>query len=271
MNAIMKAIDDVKYRIPAQILNEVFVKKGNNWKNFTPVSLDERIINLVIKNRVLVDCNLVGGAEVTIPLDGYVVERYDAFSAVYVVPKSATQGRSITSVLSVGYAATSMQGVMGGLGGIRQGTVNAVNMAGMAVMDAASPMPISSTARVQLIAENTILVKDVNPLISNAYVRCIIANDENLNHIQRRSIPVFCKLVELAVKSYVYNTLIITMDSAFLQGGMDLGKFKDIVEGYADSEEMYQEFLRDKWAGVSVMNDRETFTRLIKMQLGASR
>lgn len=271
MNTIMKAVDSVKYRIPIQILNEVFIKKQTNWKNFTPVSLDERIINLVIKNRVLPDCNLVGGTELTISLDGYNVERYDAYTAVYVVPKSATQGRSIMSVLSVGYASTSMQGLIGGMGGIRQGSVTPTTMAGMAMMDSNSPIPLASSARVQLIAENTIMVKDVNPLLSNAYIRCVISDDENMSHIQKRSVPYFEKLVELAVKSYIYNTLAITMDSAFLQGGMDLGKFKEIVESYSDAEEMYQDYLKDTWSGVATMNDRESFTRILKLQIGSMR
>lgn len=271
MNPIIKAVDEVKYGIPPQILREVFSPRANQWRNNTPVSIDEQIIALVIRPRVLVDCNLVGGSEVLIPLDGYLVERFDAFTATYFVPKSATDGRSIMSVLSVGYASTSLQGLMGGMGGVKPCSVTPTNMAGMAMMDAMSPIPVASSARAQLVAENTIRIRDVNPLISNAFIRVVLANDDQLSHIQMRSIPAFCRLALLAVKSYIYNESILRIDQAQLSGGMDLGKFKEIVEEYRDSDELYKEFLEKQWSGISTMNDHEAYTRLIKLGVGAMR
>jgi hypothetical protein len=252
------------------ILKEIFSTKNYHWRD-TPISIDEQITNLVIKNRVMVDCNLVGGTHALIPLDNLRVEQVDAYTNVYRIPKSLTQGRSIVSVLSVGYGTTSLQGLVGGLGSIRPGSVSAAAQAGQAMMDSMSPIPVSSTAKVQLIAENTIMVRDTNTLISNGYLRCILANDNEFSHIQLRSILAFCKLVELAVKSYIYNEYTIQMDRAFLSGGQDLGRFKEIVDSYADAEEMYQDYLREKWAKTSFMNDTETYTRFLKMQLGSHR
>jgi len=270
MNAISKALSEVRFRIPPPIIKEVFTQKAYHWRD-TPISTDEQITNLVIKERVLVDCNLVGGVEANIPLDGLRLELVDAFTSIYRIPKRLTQGRSIMSVLSMGYASTSLQGTAGGLGGIRPSSVSPVSMAGMAMVDAMSPIPIASSAKVQLIAENTVMVKDVSPITSNSYLRCIIANDENLSHIQMRSIPSFCRLVELAVKAYIYNEYIIKIDQGQLSGGQDLGKFKEIIEGYADSNEMYSEYLEKTWAKTAFANDRETMTRFIKMQIGAMR
>jgi hypothetical protein len=270
MNPILKSLDEVKFRIPSAILREAFSSAMHRWKD-TPVSIDEQITNLVIKNRVLVDCNLVGGTEVLIPLDNLEVKRVDTYTSIYNIPKALTQGRTIMSVLSVGYASTSLQGMAGGLGGVRPNSVTPTTMAGMAMMDAMSPMPIASSAKVQLIAENTIMVRDISPLTQSGYLRCVLANDDNLNHIQMRSIPAFCRLVELATKSYVYNELIIKIGSAQLSGGQDLGVFKEKIEGYSDSEELYQEHLNTVWAKVAYMNDRETFNRYLKMQVGAMR
>ncbi len=150
-----------------------------------------------------------------------------------------------------------------------------VNMAGsmrlaqMAVQDSFSAIPSVSTARVELVGENMVVVKDLSNYASGTYLRCIIANDENLSNIKMRSIMAFCKMVELAIKSYIYNEYIITMDQAQLSGGQDLGRFKEIIEGYADSEELLQTFVLEKWQKIALMNDNTQMTRFLKLQIGS--
>ena len=270
MNAISKAISEVMYRIPGYVLKEVFSLKNYSWRD-APISIDEQIRNIVIRDRVLVDCNLVGGVEAIIPIDNLPVEQIDAYTSVYHIPKSLTQGKTIISVLSVGYASASLQGMSGGLGGVKPNTVTAVTMAGQAMMDAMSPIPVSSTARVQLIAENTVMVKDTNALISNGYLRCVLANDEDMSHLQMKSILPFCELVVRAVKSYIYNEYIIKMDRAQLSGGQDLGRFKEVVDSYSDADDLYRDYLRNTWSKIAFMNDRESMTRQIRLRIGSSR
>ena len=270
MNPIEKALSEVKFRIPPQIVNEIFSRRTLNWR-IPNISIDEQIRNSVIRARVLVDCNLVGGTEAMIPLDTVPVEQIDTFTNIYRIPKSLTNGRTIMSALSVSYSSVSLQGIAGGLGGVRPQSVTPISMAGMAMMDSNSPTPLASSAKVQLIAENTIMVRDINPLISTGYLRCILENDENLSHIQARSILQFCDLVVLAVKAFIYNEYIITLDQAQLSGGQELGRFKEIIEGYSDTDEMYREYLAKTWSGVAFMNDRETMNRFIKLQIGAMR
>ena len=271
MNPIVKAVDDVIRRIPIQILNEVFQQRSYRWRD-TPVSIQEQITNLVVRSRVFVDCNLVGGTEANIPLEGLSAELVDNYMTVYHIPKHLTQNRSIMSVLSLGFGSSSLLGQAGGtLASFEQCSVTPALIAGQAMMNAMSSMPVVSTAKVQLIGENTVLVKDVAPPVASSYLRCVLANDENMSHIQMRSIPVFCKLVEYAVKSHVFNELAIPMDQGQLQGGQTLGRFKDIVDQYADSEEQYQDYLMNKWMKVSFMNDRESHDRFLRTMIGGYR
>lgn len=274
MNPVTKAVDDVKFRIPMEILKEVFGARDYGWRA-SAISIDEQMLALVIRPRVLVDCNLVGGSEVVIPLDGLKAETTDQFPnifrTVFRIPKSLTDGRSITSVLSVGFATVFSQGSINAMSGINQNSTSAVGLSGMALLNSYSAIPVSSTAKVRLIAENTIMVSDVTPLMSSAYLRCVIANDENLAHIQMRSYQAFSKLVELAIKSFIYVNLAIKISQAQLSGGQELGKFKEIVDGYSDSEDMYQEYLKKNWEAVAFMNDSETFTRNLKLRVGALR
>jgi hypothetical protein len=269
MNPITKSVDDVKRRVPRQVLEQAFKDQNFSWRR-VPLSIDEQIISKVIRSRVLVDCNLVGGTEANISLDGLPMQLIDNYVTVYHVPKEYTQGRTINSVLSVGYGSASLFGRIGS-GISNPASITPVTMAGQAMMDAMSPTPMVSTARATLIGENTISIRDTAPPLANAYIRVVLANDENLTHIQLRSYPAFSKLVEYAVKSFIYNELTILIDSAFLSGGQQLGRFREVVDSYADSEQNYEDYLKNTWTKVSFMNDVETYDRFIRMQVGAHR
>ena len=266
MYALSKLLDEVKFRIPRTILDTVFMPK-NYWKQ-APMNIDEQIMALVIRPRVLVDCNLVGGTEAFINLDGISFERSDDYTSVYKIPKALTNGRSITSVLNITFSdptKVSSYGVAAG----QQNTM--MLQTGSSVMDAFGSIPVTSTARVQLIGENTVMVRDTVILPANIYLRCILADDENMSHLQLRSYPIFATLGVLAVKAYLYNEYIVQLDMGELRGGQQIGKFKEIIDGYADSEELYQTHLREKWQKVALMNDSESYNRWMKLLIGGSR
>jgi hypothetical protein len=96
MIAIKKAVDEIKYSIPMEILQQVFVKPSKHWRD-APASLDDAIISTVIRSQVMVDMDLVGGTEVYIPLWMSPSKLVDLYMTVYNIPKDLTQGRSITS------------------------------------------------------------------------------------------------------------------------------------------------------------------------------
>ncbi len=269
MNAISKALDEIKFRIPLPILKEVFKDNGyGNWRK-KPVSIDEQILNRVIRSRVLVDCNLVGGSEIYVSLEGLSPMLVDNVTVIYHIPKDRTQGRAIVSALAVGYTAYALAYNSSGLGIVDPKSISDVTNAANSVMMSHSGVPPMSTANVQLIAENTVMVKDTARVTNHQTLRCVIADDENMNHLQIRVIPSFCNLVELAVKSYIYNNLTVTMDMAKLEGGQELGRFKEVVDSYADAEEMYRDYLTNKWQAAAFMNDNMTTTRFIKLMIGS--
>lgn len=267
MGPLSRCIDEIKFRIPRAILEAVFIKRSERWR-LTPVSLDEHILNEVIRPRVLVDCNLVGGTEVFIPLDGIEVERSNDYTSVYRIPKDRTQGRSIMSVLNITFSDPTKVSSYGVAAGVNQ---SIMLQAGQAVMDAMGSMPVTSTAYVQLIGENVVMVRDTVVLPANIYLRCLLANDDNMSHLQLKSYRDFSKLAELAVKAYIYNEYVIPMDMGELLGGQQLGRFKEIIDSYADSEELYQVFLQERFQKVLLMNDRESFTRFLRLGLGGFR
>lgn len=267
MNVIAKSIEDCKFKIPRQILEAVFIKRDHNWRQ-SQYNIDENIMATVVRPRILVDCNLVGGAEVFIPLEGIPNERINDYTSVYHIPKSKTQGRSILSVSNITFTdPTRMSSI--GIGAVQGNT--AMMRAGNAVVDAMGNIPVTSTARVQLIAENVVMVQDTIVLPANIYLRCTIANDENMSHIQPRSYLAVSKLVEFAVKAHIYNEMVIQMGQTQIFGGQDLGVFKEIVDSYSDANELYETHLKEVITKVQFMNDNTTYTRFLKMIIGGNR
>ncbi|BDD79532.1 hypothetical protein [Burkholderia phage FLC9] len=267
MNAITRAVDVAMRIIPRRVLEEVFVERTAQWRQ-APKSISECIMEQVIRPRVLVDCNLVGGTEAFIYLDDIPYERMNDYTSVYRIPKTKTQGRSILSALNITFADPTKVSSYGVAAGAQNTTLL---QAGQAVMDAYGALPVTSTHRVQLIGENTIMVRDTIVLPPDVYLRCILANDENMSHLQLRSYQPFCKLVELAIKAYIYWDQVIEVDIGKIRGGQEIGKFKEIVDGYSEAEEQYQEFLANTWQKVAYMQDNETMTRFIRSLVGGYR
>lgn len=270
MNPITIAIQQLHYKIPEPILREAFRDKTQGFYTGPmygfPESIDSRINNLVVKPRVLLDANLVGGQHAIIPLDGLMPVYSDIVNTVFEVPKDRTNNLSILSVLSAGYlpqwyfSNTSLTNTSSCGYSDTSTTIQRI-------YDSMASIPPISNAYVQLTGENTVLIRVVSPTQLTYFIRCVLSNDPNLNNIKPRSIPAFSKLVELAVKSYIYNSLIITMDQAYLQGGQELGAFKNIVEGYSDAEEMYQTYLRETWSPTAFANDVHAYDRFIRLQI----
>ena len=284
MNPLTKAIEECKYRIPREILDRVFIDGSRfgrgNWRS----TVDEQILALVVRPRVLVDCNMIGGTQQTISLEGLPFETSTEYqwATVVHVPKSRTFGKSINSVLEVRFfsiaAATSYVG--GSMyGGSASGSMfnpngsdnSAVTAAAIGVLAAQDKIPYTSTARISLIAENTVMIRDGIPLGMQGQLQCVLADDENLSNLQLRSYRFFSDLVEYAVKSYIYKELKIAIDVGELRYGQLLGAFKDVVDSYSDAEANYRDFRDNKWEKVAFQNDAISHQRFIGMLTGSNR
>lgn len=278
MNVIKKAIEEVKYRIPRQLLEKVFIDGSASWREGSRTTLENQILDLVVRPRVMEDCNLVSGTEVLINLNGLTQQKPTDWMTVIHIPKDRTDGRSITTVLEVCfYSASAIAGLTSGgyagMGGYTSGTgfdltqTSAMTTALGAVVSAVDTIPLIGTTRADLISENTILIKSGNMLTAATFLRCILAEDENFSNIPISIYREFAKLVEFAVKAYIYNQLIIEIDTAELRFGQAVGAFKDVFSGYSDAEQNYQDQL-NLWWKVRGMADHEALHRHIKLLMG---
>ena len=271
MSAINKALDEIKFAIPSQILEEAFkdnrMPGWNYWQaRGVYKSLDERILEKVIKPKVMVDVDIKGGQTVMLPLNTITPEIFDFMTYVFNIPLELTQNRNIISVQSVSYMPP------GYLSYLNSGSMNKCNssdlaVAGRRMLDSYANLPLVSNANLELYGNNVVAIKLTSPTTQSFMLRCMVGNDEYLNNIQMRSWMVFSELCVLAVKAYIYNTLRIRTDEGYLHGGMELGAFKEIVMEYSDSRELYNTFLKEKWSPTAFMNDRTQYSKFIRTQL----
>lgn len=269
MGPMQKAIMEVKATIPKQILELAFLS-NDNPRILVKRNLESVIRERVIEARVKVDCDLMGGIQVAIPLGQITPEVVDLWNVIYHIPKTFTQGRSIVSALSFSYGP-------GGSMGFSPAIYTAMNNMGSAgqhspltdalqgVYNSNAPIPIVSTAKVQLIGENVIHISDVNPIARSGYLRCMLENDEEMTNLKPASYECFSQLVIFATKAWIYNNLRIALDMGEIAMGQQLSIIKEIIDGYSDAEELYKTHLKEKWMKVSKMNDTQSWQRQLKL------
>ena len=265
MGAIQKAIEEVKWDIPEEILREVFLRREFGQTPL-PVSLDTMIREKVIDPRVMVDCRLLGGTQVELPLASVTPDWVDTHKIVYRIPMSLTQNRRISKVLSLTISqSTMMNSSYMGVEGYSQ-----ILEAAQGMMNSQAGIPIVSTAYIRLIAENTVLVSDYMSLPRTAFLRCYLEQDDEFSSLNPMTYPHFVQLVLLAVKAYVYNKIKVKMGMGQLVGGMELGVFREIVDGYADANQLYRDYIKEVWTKVMLMDDVRSKERMLRMIVGGN-
>lgn len=259
MNAIHKALSEIKFQIPPEVLQVGFVENFGRINQV--VSLDERIMNSVIRPRILVDANLVGGVIAKIPLDQCEYREYIPFEYIVIVPKELTGGRSIVSVLSLVSFTTVIPATP-------IYTSSPLLTAANNMFNSITQETVIQTSRLELIGDNTVLIQDPNLSILHGCLRCMVEYDENMSSIHPRNIHTFCKLCVLGTKSYIYNNCKVKLDQGYVYGGHELGSISEIIDSYSDAEEQYQEFLNTDFKIVAFMNTGDNVPRLIQSMLG---
>lgn len=262
MNPLSYALRRIRQDIPPQILRLAFTKVTDS-SYVIPVSVDSIIKEEVISDRVLLDCNLVGGAEVVIHLRSVPREQVEPGVHVYRIPKQLTQNRKILSALSVSFSMAGTSSM-----GRSYGPQDEVKNAARQMMSSNMSIELISDARCNVIGENVVMVEHADSYIGNIYLRCIIENDSNMNHLNPKSWDNFATLCVWACKGTIYNNTIVDLDRGYTVGGSEIGQYKNTIESYSDANETYRDYLKTTWAKTAIFNDPEMRDRLIRLVSG---
>jgi hypothetical protein len=269
MNAIQYALSNLRHSIPEPVLKLAFAPRNIvhptvRWQqNNDFFSIDHAIRDKVIEGRVNIDTNLVGGTQVAIDLRSVPWEQFDPTTRVFRIPYASSGGLRIVSVQTLNYM------TFHGVGGTQPGGSSQLLSGAMDLYRAVASMPIVSTANCQIIGDNVILVRDsIQHLSDQLAMTCVVENDSQMANLNPGIFPLYGRLVELAVKAYVYTHCQIPMDQGVLHGGMSLGRITDIVDNYSDANEMYRELFETQWKKASFTNDRPRMHWFVRSMIG---
>lgn len=277
MNAITYALNEVRHRIPPQILRLLFNRSRINNVIFTgmeqdiPIAVQGELRRQVIDSRILPMINCKGAITDEISLAGVPFTTPLPHQRIYQIPKSMTNGRSITSVsaLIFGRMGSTALNPYGNYNGTGVSCGNSpVMSAAKSAMASFAPINTVQNADVTLIGENVVLVEGWMPLPGDLFLRVMLGHDEELSNINPRSWPVFADLVTYAAKAFIFNNYYIELGAGELVGGMQLGQVKDIVDEYRDAEQTLSDIYTTKWGKVAHMNDPGRKRRSLGMTMG---
>jgi hypothetical protein len=267
MNALLYVLSELRFTIPNEVLHAAFTcDELPNLVNLT--SLDEKITRKCIKARVLVDANIVRGIETVISLNTVTPNLAENYYTIYQIPPELVQNKEILSVLGLTYNTNQFYGGMAGAnvmpGGSGFQPYNALMGVASRIGNSAADASILSNTHLELVGYNTVVVHANYRMLANYGIRIVVENEQNLQNISPRSYKDLSYLCTLAVKSYIFNKLTIRINQGYLQGGQELGQFKNIIDSYEGAEELYREFLRNTWKTVSFMNDTTSMNRFVR-------
>lgn len=274
MNALIYAINEITHVIPHELLQAAFtIDDSPETVNLNTV--DDKILRKLLRKRVLIDMNITGGIETIIPLNNVQPSFYEYFYTIYQIPPELTMNKEIVSALNIMLMPGSGVFGQGNLGGNSFGNIgymneNPVMNVANRIGSAASPSGVLSNAHLEIVGYNTILIYANFRVLTNFGLRVLLENDSNLNNIQPRSYKDVSMACVLACKAYIYNKLIIPVNSGYLASGQDLGMFKSILESYSEAEADYNTFLRERLGAVLFMNDTTRMNRFINSLINPS-
>lgn len=265
LNAVDYALREIKANIPKEILDKTFINVPDRFRTVrNSISVDAIIKQKVIREIVLVDCNMMNASQVDIVIDPRWIESLGGGHIVIRIPKTHTQNRSITEVTDVNYLPLSGPLMPYGV----LGTAQEIQGATRRLINRQLNPNLAGTVDCEVVGENTIAVRGIGTIPGRIYATVMVEHDDNLSGLKRTIYPLFGELCLLACKRYIWVNRIIPMDKAEIDGGYELNRFTSIIESYEDAGDEYKELLEEKWRKASIVADRARHHKYIKMITG---
>jgi len=269
INALNIALMRIHTEVPAEILDLMFKSREAFESNYT---IDQMLIDRVIRYRVRNNMNIFGGKIKEIFLrpeyeEKLTLDRDDGLFhagifSLYRIPPDHREGFDIIHVTQIRYAAQYQSPNI-----LTQMSSYGNNISGMghAISDSHTFASSPPRPNVECFHGNIIRLtpSQRNDLMWVVHVR--LEYDQDFTNLNTSAIDTFADLCVATTKLIAYNKLIVPIDKAFVQSGMEIGAIKMIVDKWSDMDQKCKE-LEDNLAG-AVMLDPKVFLTLAEYML----
>lgn len=257
---IENALNRLVMRMPRQILELAFFPSEDH-RTTDATNLNQRIREKLIEPIVMTDLNNAGGVALQLDIQQSWMTMISPVVTIVDVPKNITQNRRITSALNASFG-------INGINTAAYGTTNQgsqVLNAASRVFNSAKTPPYVGTPDIRVMGNNQLEIRNFVSIPVRVRGLIRIAYSRDFTELRNFYWKDFNELVELAVKAYCYNNLLADMDRAFLQGGVEMGRLSSKIEEWSDSQETYDDYLRERWNRILILNDPILSQRNTKM------
>lgn len=239
------------------------------------ITLDSQIQDKIILERVLPDCNIVGGKITKIVLQSDWIEVAEvptsymfgstAGYSIYRIPAQARENKEISSCISVDYP-YSFSGNMH-MPGLHGGGITAGDIACQVLNSQtwANNIPLPTPIK---ISGNQVKLTPVSlsPIQNLDWVlTCRLMHDQDFTNLNNQAILPLIELVFIATKAFIFNELALKIDTAYIVGGQQLGRFREIVDSYMGANDEYLAALRSFNGANTVLDPMERRRRIKDM------
>lgn len=269
VNPITAVMSRISHTIPPQILDMAF--NPTSYRT----TVDDRVLNEVIRGRVLIDVNLSTGKKASIIMqDAWKeitdLDYYDGISALirqadlYRIPPAAREDRDINSITRIIIPPIiNVNPINSSLGAIGATYGNTVSNLAQAALQSRTLNEAAVIPRGELVGRN--LIRVTPQVITIGYIlECQLDFDPEFTNLPPNMVPALQQLIVCATKAYCYNNLVIVIDTNEVVAGQPIGAFKQIVDTYADENEKYDELVL-KFQGANYFDPEKVHSLLYAM------
>jgi len=259
-NPLDIALTKIHNSIPVEILEFAFQKR----KSYELVtSIDNLIIEKVIRARVAKDMNVYGGKVKDILLRNEYVEPmarniddahlHTGKFSLYRIPPEARDSLPIVEVSNVKF-----WGMYVGNCDPMYANVFGANFNTLAhsVLDAHTFSSSPRKPDVTLLSGDLVKVLPSQHAQIRWVLSCRLAFDDCFTNLNTTAIEPFADLCLYATQAYIFMQTTIAVDKAYIQAGYAVGQFKSILDSYADANQKYDETLNLVAGAMQLSPDR---------------
>lgn len=269
INALNVALVRIHTEIPPEILTMLFKSREPFESNYT---IDQMLIDKVIRYRIRTNMNIFGGKIKEIFLrpeyqEKLTMDKDDSYFhtgefSLYRIPPEQREDLDIIDVVQVRYAAQYQSPHI-----LSQISSYGNNISGMghAVLDSHTFASSPPRPNAECFHGNIIKLSPSQRNDMMWVVNVRLEYDKDFTNLNTSAIDKFADLCVATTKLIAYTKLVIPINQAVVQSGMEIDAFRNTIEKWSDMDQRCKE-LEEELAG-AMMLDPKTFLSFAEYML----